>query len=238
MARRSHPAFIVGACSSRPPKAVFVFTEADLLPLSGLQHLAFCERQWALIHIEQAWAENRLTAEGKLIHEHVDEVRYETRDGKKLVRALPLHSLRLGISGRADLVEFPGRGSCPADGSPVPIEYKRGRAKHSDIDEVQVCAQALCLEEMLDVSIQEGLIYYHQTRHRISVPLIGGLRMRVESLAARMHALFRESRTPKAERMPKCRSCSLVEICQPQWLGKATDPWLRWKGLVKQVGGS
>ena len=211
-----------------------MYTEAELLPLSGLQHLAFCERQWALIHIEQSWAENRLTAEGQLIHEHVDEVRYETRDGKKLVRALPLRSLRLGLSGRADLVEFGSRDI--ERGAAVPIEYKRGRPKHNDIDEVQVCAQALCLEEMLRIAIPEALIYYHQTRHRVPVPLTSSLRGRVETLSQRMHDLFRDRQTPRAERMPKCRSCSLVELCQPQWLGSRSDPWLRWRKLAKEAG--
>ena len=210
-------------------------TEAELLPLSGLQHLAFCERQWGLIHIEQSWAENHLTAEGQLVHAVVDEIRYETREGKRLVRALPLRSLRLGLSGRADLVEFAANKQ-GNDREAVPIEYKRGRPKHSDIDEVQVCAQALCLEEMLGIAVPNGLIYYHQTRHRIPVLFTQELRGRVEHLARRMHDLFRSGRTPRAERMAKCKSCSLEELCQPQWLGRKTDPWRRWMELAGRAG--
>jgi CRISPR-associated exonuclease Cas4 len=209
-----------------------MYEEADLLPLSGLQHLAFCERQWGLIHIEQSWEENRLTAEGRVLHDKVDEPHYETREGMRLVRALPLRCLRLGLSGRADLVEFPVRRS--AGGPPVPVEFKRGRPKRVDADDVQLCAQALCLEEMTGESIAVGFLYYHQTRHRHEVPIDQMLRSRVERLAARMHELHAKGVTPRAERAPKCAQCSLVELCQPDWLGAKKDPWRRWQALVRK----
>jgi CRISPR-associated exonuclease Cas4 len=209
-----------------------MYAEADLLPLSGLQHLAFCERQWGLIHIEQSWEENLLTAEGRVLHDKVDEPHYETREGMRMVRALPLRCLRLGLSGRADLVEFPAVGS--AGGPPVPVEFKRGRPKRVDADDVQLCAQALCLEEMMGGSIAVGFLYYHQTRHRHEVRLDRALRTRVERLADRMHELHARRLTPRAERAPKCTQCSLVDICQPDWLGAKKDPWRRWQALMKK----
>ncbi len=206
-----------------------MFDESALLPLSGLQHLAFCERQWALIHLEQAWADNVLTAEGHILHGKVDEPHYETRGGSRLVRALPLRSLRLGLSGRADLVEF------PLDGAPpLPVEYKRGRPKSTDVDRVQLCAQALCLEEMLGVAIPLAMLYYHQTRHRLDVDLAPDLRHRTEALAARMHRLYAAQLTPRAVREKKCDRCSLLDLCQPQWLTDLTDPWTRWKKLAAE----
>ena len=204
-----------------------MYDESALLPLSGLQHLAFCERQWALIHLEQSWAENRLTAEGRVLHEKVDDAHYETRRGMRLVRALPLRSLRVGLSGRADLVEFPVK-----KGAPVPVEYKRGRPKHTDIDEVQLCAQGICLEEMLGIEVREGQLFYHQTRRRQEIEFTDALRQRVEYLAGRMHALFDARATPWAAREKKCGQCSLVELCRPEWLTARADPWSRWKSLA------
>lgn len=209
-----------------------MYAEAELLPLSGLQHLAFCERQWALIHIEQQWADNRLTAEGNLLHAIVDQPNYETRQGTKAVRALPLRSLRLGLSGQADIVEFPSR---LGGAAPVPIEYKRGKPKPTPADEVQLCAQALCLEEMLQVNIAEGHLYYHQTRHRHSIQFDGPLRDLVGVLALRMHQLYDQRQTPRAEMGAKCRNCSLLELCQPQWLLVDRDPWARWQEYLRSL---
>jgi CRISPR-associated exonuclease Cas4 len=187
-----------------------MYAEADLLPLSGLQHLAFCERQWALIHIEQQWEENRLTAEGRLLHAKADDGPIETRSGVRIVRALPLRSFRLGLSAKADVIEFP-----LACGPPVPIEFKRGRPKRGDCDEVQLCAQALCLEEMMHVQVPEGAIFYASTRRRTSVPFTPALRAETERLALRMHQLYAAGATPPPILLPRCRSCSLIEICQP-----------------------
>jgi len=186
-----------------------MFAEDELLPLSGLQHLVFCERQWALIHIEQQWAENRLTAEGRLLHEAAHTVGSETRPGVTVCRGLSLRSLRLGLSGQADVVEFRG-------GQPFPVEYKRGKPKEDASDRIQLCAQALCLEEMLGCDLPAGALFYGTTRRRLDVPFSADLRQQVECLALRMHELYRQGLTPHAEEMPKCRNCSLVEVCLPR----------------------
>jgi CRISPR-associated exonuclease Cas4 len=190
-----------------------MLTEDELLPLSGLQHLAFCERQWALIHIEQQWTENRLTAEGRLLHTKSDEGPDELRKGVRLVRGLALHSFRLGLSGKADVVEFPLDGSAP-----IPVEYKRGRPKLDDWDKVQVCAQALCLEEMCSCRVSVGAIFYWETRRRLEVPLDSCLRTKTERLAARMQELYRQRVSPPPEFKAHCRKCSLFELCQPDVL--------------------
>ena len=185
------------------------FSEDDLLPLSALQHLLFCERQCALIHVEQLWAENRLTVEGRHLHERVDEGPDETRGALRIVRSLPIRSLRLGLTGKADVVEF------HADGRVVPVEYKRGKPKLDDSDRVQLCAQALCLEEMLGVSIAAGALFYGRPRRRTDVVFHAPLRLRTEESATRLHALIAAGRTPPAVREPKCESCSLLHLCLP-----------------------
>ena len=190
-----------------------LYDEDDLLPLSGLQHLAFCERQWALIHIEGIWAENRLTVEGRHLHERVHQTESETRNGVKTVRGLRLRSLRLGLSGQADVVEFhAGEGA----EVPFPVEYKRGRPKPDRSDEVQLCAQALCLEEMLGTSISRGAIFYGQPRRRHEVVFDQNLRGETEALAAAMHRLFDAGLTPVAPYQPKCDNCSLYNWCLPK----------------------
>jgi CRISPR-associated exonuclease Cas4 len=177
------------------------------LPISGLQHLAFCPRQWALIHLEQAWTENRLTAEGRLLHERADLPGQSKRRDLRTVRGLMLESRRLGLTGRADVVEFrPG---------PFPVEYKRGKRKPNDCDLVQLCAQALCLEEMLATHISEGAIFYGEPRRRIDVAFTAELRARTEALTQEMHRLYVNRITPAAVPGAHCRNCSLVEICLP-----------------------
>ncbi|MEQ8819128.1 MAG: CRISPR-associated protein Cas4 [Sumerlaeia bacterium] len=198
-----------------------MYAEDDLLPLSGLQHLLYCPRQWALIHVEQAWAENRLTAEGRLLHERADSGERETRHGVRVARAIALQSLRLGLSGKADVVEFhPGEGGgAPV---PVPVEYKRGRPKAHRADEVQLCAQALCLEEMLGACVPLGFLFYGEPRRRTEVAFDEPLRALTEQSAARMHALHRAGRTPPPEyEKAKCGACSLIELCQPKALDHA-----------------
>jgi CRISPR-associated exonuclease Cas4 len=191
-----------------------MYTEDDLLPLSALQHLAFCERQWGLIHLEQQWAENRLTAEGRQLHERAHEGPDELRDGVRICRGLRIRSLRLGLIGAADVVEFhPGR-----DGTsrPFPVEYKRGRPKPGRWDEVQLCAQAMCLEEMLNTAIAAGAIFYGQPRRRMEVVFAADLREETERLASRLHELQTTGRTPPPVYEPKCDNCSLLTICLPQ----------------------
>jgi CRISPR-associated exonuclease Cas4 len=219
-----------------------MFTEDDLLPLSALQHLLFCERQCALIHVEQLWAENRLTVEGRDLHEKVDTGPSESRRDVRVLRGVPLRSLRLGLSGRADVVDLrrtaAGRskegsrallseldvaqlGELVRDGFVrcAPVEYKRGKPKRDRSDEVQLCAQALCLEEMLTAAISEGSLFYGSTRRRVDVAFNDGLRARTEQAAARLHELMRGGITPRAVREPKCESCSLVNLCLPGALG-------------------
>jgi CRISPR-associated exonuclease Cas4 len=202
------------------------FDEDDLLPISGLQHLLFCERQWGLIHIEQQWEENRLTAEGWLIHERAHEAGVESRPGVRIARGLRLHSLELGIAGQADVVEFhpsaAGIALPEMEGRwrPSPVKYKRGKPKRDRCDEVQFCAQALCLEEMFGGHIAGGALYYAAPRRRVDVPFDAGLRMLTRTLARRMHELYESGRTPPAVYEPKCDSCSLMGICMPRLVAK------------------
>jgi CRISPR-associated exonuclease Cas4 len=208
-----------------------MYPESDLLPLSALQHLVFCERQWALIHLEGLWEENRLTVEGRLFHQRVDEYETEVRGDLRTVRGLRLRSLRLGLVGKADVVEFRRLSEETASGSgvrlegvpglwqPVPVEYKRGRPKPDRCDEVQVCAQALCLEEMLGVAIPGGVLFYGQPHRRYEVGFDEALRTETEGLAARLHGLTEEARTPPARFEKKCNNCSLVSVCLPQSMG-------------------
>ena len=195
-----------------------MYTESDLLPLSGLQHLAFCERQWALIHLEQQWLENRLTAEGRQMHERAHEQKEQWRDGLHISRALSVRSLRLGLVGVVDVVEFQPK---PKGASrPFPIEYKRGRPKPDRCDEVQLCAQAMCLEEMLDVEVPCGAIFYGQPRRRMKVSFDISLRTETEVLAQRLHALYDARVTPPAQYAPKCDRCSLFNVCLPPAAGE------------------
>jgi CRISPR-associated exonuclease Cas4 len=205
-----------------------MFAEDDLLPLSGLQHLMFCERQWALIHIEQVWAENRLTAQGRVLHERAHESGGESRPGLRVARGLRLRSLRLGLSGQADIVEFhraPEGGGVRMDGEdgwwrPFPVEYKRGRPKPDRCDEVQLCAQALCLEEMFEAPVEAGALFYGTPRRRTKVPFDAGLRAETERLATRMQEMHRARATPPPVYLPKCENCSLIALCMPRALAK------------------
>lgn len=196
-----------------------MYAEEDLIQLSAVQHYLFCPRQCALIHLEQIWEENRLTAEGRVLHERVDSGGAEKRRDVKRVFALPIRSLRLGLSGKADVVEFHRQ----PDGSwqPYPVEHKRGRRKNEDWDRVQVCAQALCLEEMLGVDVPEGALFYGSEQRREVVEIGDALRRETEDVAAAVHRMLAEGRTPPPEYAKKCKSCSLVEICRPKHLARS-----------------
>ncbi|MDX9873106.1 MAG: CRISPR-associated protein Cas4 [Clostridia bacterium] len=203
------------------------YSDEDFLHLSGIQHMAFCERQWALIYIEQAWADNVRTIEGQQLHERTDDpFLNETRRNIRVVRAMPIVSYELGLRGIADVVEFRREEEYDKNTTiwlenltgwwrPYPVEYKRGRPKTDDRDAVQLCAQAISLEEMLKIKIDKGYLFYGQTRHRVEVSLDSVLRERVKVLAARMHVLLSESNTPKAQKGKHCSLCSLIDICQP-----------------------
>lgn len=211
----------------------------ELLPLSALQHLVFCERQFALIHVERLWADNPLTVEGRALHEHTDSGTAESRGDLRIARSLTLRSRRLGLIGRADVVELR---RMTAEGvselgvrlpgveglwSPFPVEYKRGRPKSHDADRVQLCAQALCLEEMLQVAVPAGALFYGKTRRREDVSFDERLRRRTEEAAARARELLIQGTTPRAVRAPKCRSCSLLDVCRPDAIGRSVEDYLR-----------
>lgn len=204
------------------------YSDEDYLLLSGIQHMAFCERQWALIHIEQAWAENVHTMDGKHLHERTDNpFEDETRKNIRVVRAMPIVSNKLGLRGVADVVEF-HRTEEALEGvavrlkdrkgwwRPYPVEYKRGRPKRDDRDAVQLCAQAMALEEMLNVAIDSGFIYYGQIRRREQIVINKALRDRVKELSKKMHEMMAAGKTPKAQKCKHCSLCSLKEICQPE----------------------
>lgn len=192
-----------------------MFNESDYIMLSALQHFLFCPRQCALIHIEQVWAENRYTAEGKVLHERADSKQSEQQGAVRIVRTLAISSSRLGLSGRADVVEF------HADGRVYPVEYKRGKPKKNRCDEVQLCAQALCLEEMLDLQIDSGALFYGQRKRRKEIEFDLELRALTESTISNTHHMIQGSLTPAAEYEKKCDSCSLYSLCLPKSCGSA-----------------
>ena len=202
--------------------------EDELVPISALQHMLYCPRQCALIHNEQQWAENRFTAEGRILHGRVDTRGLERRGDVTTARSVPLRSLRLGVTGIADAVEI------HAAERPYPVEYKRGRPKAHRADEVQLCAQAMCLEEMLDVSVPEGALFYGRNRRRKVVAFDAALRELTERVAAETRQVLLEGKTPPPEYAArKCDACSLNDVCQPrklqhsahvaQWLVKAVE---------------
>lgn len=190
-----------------------MYGDDDLLALSGLQHLAFCERQWALIHVEQGWAESADTLRGQFFHERVDTRGYACVHGVRSERRVRVVSRDLGLYGVADIVEFGGVGDPAAI---TPVEYKVGRPKVDDWDRVQLTAQALCLEEMYNASIHEGALFYGETRRRERVVIDAALRERVVALSARMHELFYVGITPRAVLRSCCRRCSLRDVCLPE----------------------
>lgn len=201
--------------------------EEDLIPLSALQHYLYCPRQCALIHVERLWAENRQTAEGRLLHERADRPQVEQRHGVRTVTAMPLVHVQLGITGIADVVEFQ---STDAGERAYPVEYKRGRPKAHRADEVQLCAQALCLEAMLGQEVPEGALFYGKTRRRKTVLFDAALRQLTLETIRATRELIESGLTPIAEYEPRrCDACSLIELCQPRLLGRrhSVDAWLR-----------
>lgn len=202
-------------------------TDEDLIPLSALQHYLYCPRQCALIHLEQQWAENRQTAEGRLLHDRADTPAVERRHGVRTVTAMPLSSAELGIAGVADVVEFHSE---EAGEHPYPVEYKRGRPKAHRADEVQLCAQALCLEAMFGVAVEEGALFYGQPRRREVVVFDDALRSLTREVIRATRAMFLTGRTPSASYEAKrCDNCSLLDLCQPRLLARAggVDAWLK-----------
>jgi CRISPR-associated exonuclease Cas4 len=200
--------------------------EDDAIALSALQHYLYCPRQCALIHVEQLWAESRHTAEGRLLHEKADKPKVERRKGVRTVMAMPLAETRLGIAGIADVVEF----HQGAQGERAfPVEYKRGRPKAHRADEVQLCAQALCLEAMLGQPIEAGAIYYGEARRRTDVRFDEELRQLTCDTIAAVRSMLASGTTPTAQYSPRlCDACSLLDLCQPRLLGRtqSVKAWL------------
>lgn len=211
------------------------FKEEDYLQLSGLQHFSFCRRQWALIHIEQQWAENLRTVDGRILHEKAHDGACREKRGELLItRDMSIYSPTLGISGSCDVVEFHrGTDGIPMPGQkglwqPYPVEYKRGAPKVTDADRLQLCAQAMCLEEMLCCEVPEGALFYGETRRREVVVLDEGLRSQVRALLREMHDLYRRSHTPKVKPTKSCNACSLRELCLPKLARKrSAEEYLR-----------
>lgn len=207
--------------------------EDGLIPLSALQHYLFCPRQCALIHVEQLWAEDVATAEGRLMHERVDAGRAETRPGVRVARGTALRSLTLGLAGKADAVEFHGAGRGD-HGRPFPVEYKRGKPKPHRADEVQLCAQAICLEEMFGMAVPEGALFYGITRRRQQITFDDDLRALTIGTAGAARAMIAAMTTPLPVHMPSCRHCSLESLCQPARLEKPQSV-ARWLAAQMRV---
>ena len=198
--------------------------EDELVPISALQHMLYCPRQCALIHLERQWIDNRFTAEGNVMHRRTDAGRGEQRRTVRIERSVPLRSLRLGLFGVADVIEV------YAGGHIYPVEYKRGRPKTHRSDEVQLCGQAICLEEMLGVPVLEGALFYGRSRRRNVVAFDAQLRALTEAVAADTWSMLAAGRTPPAEfEARKCNACSLKEACQPESPRGAdvVDRWLK-----------
>lgn len=196
------------------------YSEDDLIQLSSLQHFMFCERQCALIHIEQLWSENLFTAEGRIMHDKADTADKEVRGNVRIEYGTPLRSLRLGLIGKADVVEYHKQGDTWL---PFPVEYKHGKPKIDDCDRVQLCAQAICLEEMLNGNIKEGALFYGKTRRREDIVFDEKLRAETEDTAKKVHELIETGITPKAEYSKRCKQCSLEGLCMPVISQKAED---------------
>jgi CRISPR-associated exonuclease Cas4 len=215
-----------------------MYTEDDLLPLSALQHLIFCERQCALIHIEQAWAENLYTAEGRIMHDRVHTDDRVSRGNVRIEYGMPLRSLRLGLIGKADVVEFHRKPVFQESGivkwQPFPVEYKRGKPKKDNSDKVQLCAQALCLEEMMNISVPDGALFYGGTRRRLDVVFNDTLRKLTEDTAVRLHEMIDSGNTPKPVYSKKCDTCSMARMCLPKTLVKKRSVKRYLSGVVQK----
>ena len=196
-----------------------MFAERDLIPISALQHYLYCPRQCALIHIEQAWAESQDTVQGNILHERAHDLSVETRKDVRTVTAMPVSSRKYGLVGIADVVEF-------HSGAPHLVEYKKGRSKHHDADRVQLCAQALCLEEMMELEISEGSLYYGTPRRREHVLFDQKLRILTQEIASAVREMLDNAQIPVAVYSPRlCRRCSLIDRCQPR-INTNVKSWL------------
>jgi CRISPR-associated exonuclease Cas4 len=202
---------------------IMEYNEEDFLLLSGIQHFIFCRRQWALIHIEQQWQENLRTVEGQILHDRAHDNTIKEKRGNLIIsRGTRVFSRTLGLTGTCDVIEYHqspdgikifGHGG---NYKPIPVEYKRGRPKENRADEIQLCAQVMCLEEMLICHITEAFLYYGDVKHRLKVVIDNELRQRVRTAAREMHELYERRHTPKTKISKACRACSLADICMPK----------------------
>lgn len=190
-----------------------MYIEEEYIQLSSIQHYIFCPRQCGLIHVDALWTENLFTARGRIMHEKADSGEDESRGDKQIVRSLNVYSRRLGISGRCDVVEMMMIGG---NTLPFPVEYKSGKPKMDISDTAQLCAQALCLEEMMNVSIREAAIFYGKPRRRLPVDIDDDLRKETENIIESIHSMIRERKVPAPVYMKKCDSCSLYDMCMPK----------------------
>lgn len=217
-----------------------MYNEEDYLMISGIQHFSFCRRQWALIHLEQIWSENERTIDGLLLHENAhDSSKVEKRGNKIIFRGLKVKSNELGVSGECDVVEFHKSvngihlHSYDDLWIPYPIEYKNGEPKENIADLLQLCCQAMCLEEMLLCTIKEGSIFYGKTKKRYRVKFTEELRKSVKDNVLEMHKYMQKGYTPKAHRTKSCNACSLVDTCLPT-LEKKYDVYEYIKEAIKE----
>ena len=222
-----------------------MYNDDQMLMLSGIQHYMYCPRQWALIHIEQQWGDNRLTAEGQLLHQNVDNPAYRQKNGDIItLRAVHVASHSLGLYGIADAIELHPSDNpdnaithprYPGYWKPFPIEYKRGHRKQDERDEVQLAAQVICLEEMYGIHISKAALFYHEIRHREEVTIDEPLRQLTYELSEAMHQTFESGFTPKAEQRRECRSCSLIDICAPELTQKTSVAYYLKKTLNEET---
>ena len=202
-----------------------VYSDCELIPISALQHYSFCPRQCALIHVEQVWVENRLTAEGRAMHEKAHSADCETRGDVRISRGIALRSLKIGVTGVADVVEFhrqPDKTTIP-----FPVEYKLGKPKEGNCDRVQLCAQAMCLEEMLAVDVPKGALFYGRNRRREPVCFTDALRNESAELCKSVHSLILACETPAPVYTPRCRSCSLFDLCMPKKIAIKAESYIK-----------
>ncbi len=214
-----------------------LYADEDMLQLSGIQHYVFCPRQWALIHLDQQWTDNRLTAEGSMLHANVDNPTLRETNGSPTItlRGLRIASPRLGLTGIADAVEVEPFPDAPRSKKALlrskrfavmPVEYKRGRPKTTDCDRIQVAAQAIMLEEMLGVKVGQGAIFYWEVRHREYFDITDAMRADVERCSQEMHSILATGLLPAAHKTSSCRSCSLVDLCLPALSKKSAATYL------------
>lgn len=221
------------------------YTEDEMLMLSGIQHYRFCPRQWALIHIDQQWEDNKLTIEGHLLHEHVDDKEYRQKCGKVIsLRSVNIASSQLGLYGVSDIIELRSSKETfnaithpryPGFWKPYPIEYKHGSTKNGDEDKLQLMAQAMCIEEQYDIIIEYGFIYYAKTKHREKILFTDELRDIVSSCAIEMHNIYSTGILPMCKYDKKCKNCSLLNKCLPVKPSQTTVSFYLQKNLYEEI---